>query len=103
MELPPRRSTGGNLDLLFAIDRSPDLPVDLTNQLKLAAELVDELTDEDINDERVRIAIVSFANVSYHFFFSFVIFGSRKESGRKRKVKSVCGFLEDTNQNRKTL
>ncbi|VDN45311.1 unnamed protein product [Gongylonema pulchrum] len=58
---PNRQSSTGNLDLLFAIDRSTDLPIDLTNQLKLATELVDELTDEDISEGRIRVAIISFA------------------------------------------
>uniref|UniRef100_A0A915PJB4 VWFA domain-containing protein n=1 Tax=Setaria digitata TaxID=48799 RepID=A0A915PJB4_9BILA len=52
--------TSGNLDLLFVVDRSPDLPNDLRNQLKLMSELVDEVTDEDISKERIRVAIITF-------------------------------------------
>ncbi|KAK6105309.1 von Willebrand factor type A domain family protein [Brugia pahangi] len=50
-----------NLDLLFAIDLSPASSDDLKNQLKLATELVNKMIDKDINEERIRIAIVTFS------------------------------------------
>ncbi|EFO24789.2 von Willebrand factor domain-containing protein [Loa loa] len=48
------------LDLLFAIDLSPYFPANLKNQLKLVTELVNKVTDEDINEERIRIGVVTF-------------------------------------------
>ncbi|VDK80733.1 unnamed protein product [Litomosoides sigmodontis] len=50
-----------HLDLLFAIDLSADSPISLKAQLKLLAELVNKVTDNDIEEERIRIAIVTFA------------------------------------------
>ncbi|KAL3997471.1 von Willebrand factor type A domain family protein [Acanthocheilonema viteae] len=50
----------GYFDLLFAINLSPDSSTDLKNQLKLMTELINKVTDEDINEERIRIAVVTF-------------------------------------------
>uniref|UniRef100_A0A8R1XS99 VWFA domain-containing protein n=1 Tax=Onchocerca volvulus TaxID=6282 RepID=A0A8R1XS99_ONCVO len=50
----------GNFDLLFTIDLSPRQSADLKNQLKLLMELINRLPDEDINEQRIRIAIITF-------------------------------------------
>ncbi|MCP9261050.1 hypothetical protein DINM_004146 [Dirofilaria immitis] len=50
-----------NVDLVFAIDLSPRLPTDLRNQLKLMTELINRVTDEDISEQRIRVAIVTFS------------------------------------------
>ncbi|CAG9533971.1 unnamed protein product [Cercopithifilaria johnstoni] len=47
-------------DLLFVIDLSPDLFIDLKNQLKLMKEFINKVTDKDINEGRIRIAVVTF-------------------------------------------
>uniref|UniRef100_A0A158Q8Q4 VWFA domain-containing protein n=1 Tax=Elaeophora elaphi TaxID=1147741 RepID=A0A158Q8Q4_9BILA len=50
----------GNFDLLFVIDLSPNSSSDLRNQLKLITELIANVADEDINEERIRVAVVTF-------------------------------------------
>ncbi|VDO32913.1 unnamed protein product [Onchocerca flexuosa] len=50
----------GNFDLLFTIDLSPHQSADLINQLKLLTELINRLTDEEINEQRIRVAIITF-------------------------------------------
>lgn len=76
MQISPQ---DGNFDLLFTIDLSPRQSADLKNQLKLLMELINRLPDEDINEQRIRIAIITFGQVSIHASFAIQCLSKYRE------------------------